>query len=137
MPAVPKPPARVKSKRKGIARIGRVAIRYERECRQPFLAAMFMVGEVTTEPTRVTLRSGATLLDRQHPSYTGGGEVIVERREPGSAPEAFRAGAEAARVWWHTDGHVHHMEGRNHGRREDKSNLVLLSTAAHRKEHQT
>lgn len=134
----PKPPARVKSKRKGIRRIGQVTIRYEIGTRQPFLAALFLTGEPTTDPTRRTVLSGATLTSRCLPKYAGSGTVTIIMGGPEMIPPAFRKHVVAGRWWIIEGGHAHHeVGGRTQGRREDETNLVALSYAAHRKEHQT
>ena len=132
MSAVPKPTFK-KKPRKRLNPVGRVTVRYEVGTRQPFLAALFLTGEHTTDPTKRTVLSGATLSSHCLPKYQGTGIVTIEKRPWKNAPNHFIPEASRLGVWYFADGHCHHEAdgGGTQGRWEDAANLVLLSVAAH------
>ena len=98
MSACPKPPKREKSKRKRIAPIGRVAIRYEMHVRQPFLVALWSGGAPTADPAVRSVKGGASLASDSLPGFQGG-EVLIERRPFTDAPAVHMKGAVQAGKW--------------------------------------
>lgn len=120
MSAIPKPPPRKRGRKKPIRRIGGVAIRTDR-VRQEFYRILLNGSDHVEVPHGTGL--DVDMNQVVDPRFAADGTVSIVR-DP-SAP--------AYRQYQAIDAQAHHAYGRTGGRREDITNLRVISTWYHKR----